>query len=156
MTVRYQLRRVPVSARGEGDAWWRLVAPKRGSGRTLPLPAFVAQSLTARLEARDAEQRAAKVWASNDLVFCDIHGGPVPFQTLTSWFEGALTRAKLPHMRFHELRATAATMLLAEGVDEITVMSILGHKSLEMTRRYVKLLPRVSRAAAGRMDEALG
>ena len=61
VTVRYQLRRVPVSARGEGDAWWRLVAPKRGSGRTLPLPAFVAQSLTARLEARDAEQRAAKI-----------------------------------------------------------------------------------------------
>lgn len=156
LTVRRSLMRVPVPTRGEGDAWWRLVSPKADSGRTIPLPAFVAEALRLRLEARDEERRAATVWAANDLVFCDLHGGPVPFSTLDAWFKGALKRAKLPDMRWHELRASCATVLLAEGVPEITVAAILGHRSLEMTRRYTKLLPRVSRDAADRMGRAMG
>ena len=156
VTVRRSLIRVPVSTRGEGDAWWRLVSPKADSGRTIPLPAFVADALRQRLEDRDREQRAAKVWAANDLVFCDLHGGPVPFTTLDHWFKGALARAGLPDMRWHELRSSAATLLLAQGVDQIAVANILGHRSLQMTARYVKLLPRVSRDAAERMGRAIG
>lgn len=156
VTISHSLRRVPVSTRGLDDEWWRLVAPKRDSGRTLPLPAFVARALRRRVIARDAERRGAKVWAANDLVFCDLHGGPIPFTSLDTWWKGALERAKLPDMRWHEMRASCATVLLAEGVPEMSVMAILGHKSLEMTRRYVKLLPRVSRDAADRMGRAIG
>lgn len=156
LTIRHSLRRVPVSTRVPGEEWWRLVAPKRDSGATVPLPDFVAEALAARLVVRDQEQRAAKVWAANDLVFSDAHGGPVPLQTLNAWFKGALRRAGLPDMRWHELRSSTATMLLAEGINEVTVMQILRHRSLEMTRRYVKLLPRVSRAAADAMNERLG
>jgi integrase len=156
LTVRRSLIRVPVPARGPDDAWWRLVSPKADSGRTIPLPAFVAEALTLRIEARDAEQRAASVWAANDLVFCTRNGGPVPFSTLDNWWKGALKRAKLPDIRWHELRASCATVLLAEGVPEITVAAILGHRSLDMTRRYVRLLPRVSKDAAERLGRALG
>lgn len=156
VTIRYSLRRVPVSTRAPGDSWWRLVAPKRDSGRTIPLPTFVAEALRQRLEDRDREQREAKVWAPNDFVFSDLHGNPIAFTTLEHWWKGALKRAKLPDMRWHELRASTATILLAEGVPELTVMAILGHRSLEMTRRYVKLLPRVSRDAANRLNEAIG
>jgi integrase len=156
VTIRHSLRRVPVSARGEDDEWWRLVAPKRDSGRTLPLPTFVATALQARIDERDAEKKAAKVWAPNDLVFSDKHGDPVSFTSLDTWWKAALKRAKLPDMRWHELRASTATILLAEGVPEMTVMAILGHKSLEMTRRYVKVLPRMGRSAADRMQGAVG
>ncbi len=156
VTVRHSLRRVPVSTRGEGDEWWRLVAPKRDSGRTLPMPPFVARALRRRIAERDRERRTARVWAANDLVFCDLHGGPVAFTSLDNWWKNALERAGLPDMRWHEMRASCATVLLAEGVDMPTVSAILGHKTLEMTRRYVKLLPRVSRAAADTMGEALG
>jgi integrase len=156
VTIRYSLRRVPVSTRPEGDGWWRLVAPKADSGRTLPLPEFVAEALTARLAVRDDEQHAARVWAPNDFVFSDPHGNPIAFTSLENWWTGALKRAKLPHMKWHGLRASTATILLAEGVDELTVMAILGHRNLDMTRRYVKLLPRVSRDAADRMGRAIG
>lgn len=156
VTIRHSLRRVPVSTRVEGETWWRLVAPKRDSGRTIPLPTFVAEALRERLEVRDAERKAARVWAPNDLVFSDTRGNPIAFSTLQHWWKGALERAKLPDMRWHELRASTATILLAEGVPELTVMAILGHRSLEMTRRYVKLLPRVSRDAANRIDQAIG
>jgi integrase len=132
------------------------VAPKRDSGRTLPLPAFVATALKARIDERDAERKAAKVWAPNDLVFSDKHGDPVSFTSLDTWWKAALKRAELPDMRWHELRASTATILLAEGVPEMTVMAIFGHKSLEMTRRYVKVLPRMGRSAADRMQEVVG
>jgi len=155
VTIRYSLRRVPVSTRVPGAEWWRLVAPKADSGRTIPLPAFVAEALRVRIEERDREKRAAKVWAPNDFVFSTPNGGPVPFTSLDTWWKRALERAGLPDMRWHELRASTATILLAEGVPELTVMAVLGHKSLEMTRRYVKLLPRVSRDAADRMGRAL-
>ena len=156
LTIRHSLRRVPVSTRAEGDTWWRLVAPKADSGRTIPLPAFVADALRERLDVRDAERKASRLWAPNDLVFSDLRGNPIAFTSLDHWWKGALARAKLPDMRWHELRASTATILLAEGVPELTVMAILGHKSLEMTRRYVKLLPRVSRDAAERMGRAIG
>jgi integrase len=156
VTIRHSLRRVPVSTRVEGETWWRLVAPKRDSGRTIPLPAFVADALRERLERRDAERKVARIWAPNDLVFSDVRGNPIGFTSLDHWWKGALERAKLPDMRWHELRASTATILLAEGVPEMSVMAILGHRSLEMTRRYVKLLPRVSRDAADRMGRAIG
>jgi len=156
VTIRYSLRRVPVSTRTPGAEWWRLVAPKADSGRTIPLPAFVAEALAKRIEERDAEKRAAKVWAPNDFVFSNEVGNPIAFTTLQTWWTDALKRAKLPYMKWHGLRASTATILLAEGVNELTVMAILGHRTLEMTRRYVKLLPRVSRDAANRIDEAIG
>ena len=96
------------------------------------------------------------MYVYNDLIFADLHGNPIAFTSLWAWFRDALERAGLPPMRWHELRASTATILLAEGVPELTVMAVLGHKSLEMTRRYVKLLPRVSRDAADRMGRAIG
>lgn len=156
LTVSKQLRRIPTSTRADGDGWWRLTDPKAGSGRTIPLPAFVAEALAQRVEERDAEARAARTYAYNDLVFADLHGNPVAFASLDRWFKDALSRAGLPAMRFHGLRASTATILLAEGVPDITVMQILGHKNLQMTTRYVKLIPRVSRAAAERLDEVIG
>lgn len=156
LTIAHSLRRIPTSTRTDPEEWWRLQAPKADSGRTVPLPDFVVEALRERIAERDAEKRAAKVWAPNDLVFSDPHGNPVPFSTLTNWFKRSLKRAKLPDMRFHGLRASTATILLAEGVPELTVMAILGHTNLDMTKRYVRLLPRVSRAAADRLDEVMG
>jgi integrase len=39
-------------------------------------------------------------------------------------------------MHFHDLRHTAATMMVVSGVDLVTVKEILGHSSIEMTMRY--------------------
>lgn len=156
VTIRHSLRRVPVSTRAKGDSWWRLVSPKRDSGRTIPLPAFVAEALRERLDARDREQCEAKVWAPNDFVFSDLHGNPIAFSTLQHWWAGALERAGLTYRKWHSLRASTITILLAEGIPDITVAAIAGHRNLEQTMRYTKLLPRVSRDAANRLDRAIG
>lgn len=50
-------------------------------------------------------------------VFCDTEGGPIRKSNLCRRsFQPLLKRAALPRIRFHDLRHTAATLLLAEGI----------------------------------------
>ncbi len=56
-------------------------------------------------------------------------------------FKAAARRAGIEDFRFHDLRHTAASRLAMNGVDLLTVASILGHKTLSMTQRYSHLSP---------------
>ena len=75
---------------------------------------------------------------------------------LRTSFLPLLRRAGLPRMRFHDLRHSAATILLAAGVPERVVMEILGHSTLAMVKRYQHVLPGLTVAAAERMDRVMG
>ncbi|MCX6119784.1 MAG: site-specific integrase [Proteobacteria bacterium] len=44
-------------------------------------------------------------------------------------------------IRFHDLRHTAATLMIDQGVDLVTVSKILGHKDMKTTMLYLHLLP---------------
>src|SRR6266542_6474498 len=59
-------------------------------------------------------------------------------------------------LRFHDLRHSAPTILLAGGVPERVVMEILGHSTLAMVKRYQHVLPGLTVAAAERMDRVMG
>jgi integrase len=54
---------------------------------------------------------------------------------LLDHFRGALKKAGLPAIRFHDLRHTAVTLMLADGVPLVTVSKILGHSSPAMALR---------------------
>jgi integrase len=63
----------------------------------------------------------------------------------------------LPEIRFHDLRHTAATLLLSRGTHSTYVQKLLGHKSIKLTLdRYSHWMPSMGRATADGMDEALG
>ena len=65
--------------------------------------------------------------------------------------------AKLPKIRFHDLRHSCATMLLAQGIPQRTLMEILGHSQISLTMNtYSHVLPEMTRAAVGVMDAVLG
>jgi integrase len=156
VTIAKGLRYIPPTLRAPGEGPYRLTGTKTGEAREVPLPAFVAEALRVRLAERDAEQRAAKVYAPNDFVFCDPLGNSVPLETLRTWFLGALKRAKLPAVRWHSLRATTITLLLDMGVDLLTIQRIVGHRDLATTRRYVGKTPAALRGAADKLGEAMG
>jgi integrase len=156
VTIAKGLRYIPPTLRAPGEGPYRLTGTKTGETREVPLPAFVAEALRERLAERDIEQRAAKVWAANDFVFCSPVGNSVPLQTLYAWFKGALKRAGLPQMRYHDLRATTITLLLDMGVDLLTIQRIVGHRDLATTRRYVGKTPAAMTGAANRLEEAMG
>ena len=72
-------------------------------------------------------------------------------------FKMILRRAGLPDIRYHDLRHTAATLLLAQGVDARTIMEPLGHSQIGITlNTYPHVVPALQREAAAKMDQILG
>ena len=67
-----------------------------------------------------------------------------------------LEAAGLPSIRFHDLRHTAATLLLAQGVDPRTIMETLGHSQISLTlNTYSHVLPALQADAAVKMNAIL-
>ncbi len=62
-------------------------------------------------------------------------------------FKTACRKAGVPDLRFHDLRHTAATLMVMGGVDLVTVKEILGHSKIEMTMRYAHPTPENKRRA---------
>ena len=59
-----------------------------------------------------------------------------PIDEIKNAFKTALRRAGIADFRFHDLRHCAATNLRRAGIDPVTAMKIVGHKSEKMYRRY--------------------
>jgi len=69
-------------------------------------------------------------------------------------FRTAMRKAEIEDFCFHDLRHTFASHLVMAGVPLLTVAELLGHKSIEMTKRYSHLSPN-HKAAAVRVLDAL-
>lgn len=90
-------------------------------------------------------------------MFASLTGEPLANSTVTQRFQRDLAAADLPRFRFHDLRHTAATLMLARGVSPRVVMETLGHSTISVTLNvYGHVMPSQQRDAADRMDEALG
>jgi integrase len=62
-----------------------------------------------------------------------------PKRKIQAEFEKARKRARMPHVRFHDLRHTTASLLAAQGVSLPIIGAILGHASPATTARYAHL-----------------
>ncbi len=114
-----------------------LMEPKSASSRRLiAVGAATAHALEAHRERQVREREIlADQWIPGwNLVFCTQKGLPLhPGYLVHRVFEPALARAGLPHMRFHDLRHTAATLMLKAGVHPKVVSEMLGHSSIGLT-----------------------
>lgn len=67
------------------------------------------------------------------------------------------TKLPFPPIRFHDLRHSAATLLLAQGVQPKYITEFLGHSQVFFTMQtYAHVIPEVQRQVATKMDEILG
>lgn len=83
-------------------------------------------------------------------------GEPVNPSSLTRRFRRLLEEMGLPPMRFHDLRHSCASLLIAEGVHPRLIMENLGHSQISVTMNlYGHVSPVVQREVAGRMDGLL-
>lgn len=64
--------------------------------------------------------------------------GKKPMEIRKHW-EKAVKKAKVTDFRFHDLRHTAASYLAMEGATLLEIADILGHKQLQMVKRYAHL-----------------
>ena len=153
LTVRRSL------ARAEGGGW-ALAEPKTArSRRTVMLPAF-ADAALGQQRSRQAELRAIAGTAWQDrsgMIFTDAVGRPLHPSAVSHAFRAAADSLGLSGVRLHDLRHTAATLLLGAGVPLKVVSETLGHSSIAITADvYAHVTPELRREAADAMDRTLG
>jgi integrase len=128
------------------------------SRRRIVLPQFVVDVLKQhRIHQLEGRLRAGEAWIDRDLVFCNANGDYIPFTSLTTMFNALLEKAGLPHVRFHDLRHSAATILLTMGVHPKVVQELLGHSQISMTLDiYSHVIPSMQREAMNKLDDWFG
>ncbi len=112
---------------------------------------------------RDHEQEvgvmkteAGPQWKENGLIFPSTVGTPLGQSNLRRDFFRVLDRAGLPRIRFHDLRHTAASLMLNNGIPLIAVSNILGHSKPSTTLDiYAHLYQDVQSDAARIMDDLI-
>ncbi|KNX36042.1 hypothetical protein VV01_00945 [Luteipulveratus halotolerans] len=128
------------------------------SRRTMPLPRVSASALREHRARQDEERSTAGgAWTDLGLVFSTTKGTVIEPRDLNRLFDQQIAAAGVRRIRFHDLRHTCATLLLAQGVSPRVVIEMLGHTQLSMTTDlYGHVMPTALRSAADAMDGALG
>lgn len=89
-------------------------------------------------------------------MFTSKIGTPLDGRNVTKQFQAILEKAGLPRQRFHDLRHSCASLLLAQGVHARIVMETLGHSQIALTMNtYSHVMPELQRDAADKMGELL-
>ena len=131
--------------------------PKTKAGaRMFLLPEVLVELLTDHQRQQVEERQIwGEEWADHGLVFPTERGTPLEPRNLHRHFKLALKRAGLPATtRFHDLRHSCATFLIAQGVHPRVVMEILGNSQISLTMNtYGHVLPEVQREAINVLDE---
>jgi integrase len=133
-----------------------LATPKtRRSRRHVLLSEIATHALEQHRTAQSVELANSAIWDDNDLVFPNRRGRPMyATNMLTRSFAVVLETARLPHIRFHDLRHTAATLLLGKGIHPKVVSEMLGHANTSMTLDvYSHATPTMQRQAATAFDQ---
>lgn len=132
--------------------------PKTARGRRkILLSSFVVEMLNAHHSAQMEERyKAGDKWIDKNLVFCGLLGDFFNPNYLLRVFKKILEDAGLPRMRFHDLRHSAATILLSMNVHPKVVQEMLGHSTINMTLdTYSHVLPSMQKDIAERWNDEL-
>ena len=147
--VKRQVQRVT----GEGMVFKR---PKTQAGiRTILLGKEMLKMLRKHYEEQQWEEEiAGKRWENLDLVFPTTIGTVQSPSELLKRFKELLERAGLEKMRFHDLRHTAASLMINNGCPVFVVSKRLGHSKPSTTMDiYGHLIPLMQEGIAELMDE---
>ena len=135
---------------GQDNVAWRFAPPKsKKSIRAIPMSPRLQQALE--------RHRVHSPENPHDLVFTTRVGTPMDRKKIADRkFKPALRQAGLRVIRFHDLRHTCASLLIAQGENPKVVQNYLGHASAQLTLdRYSHLMPQTSQQAAQKLDQTI-
>src|SRR5262245_31153843 len=137
----------------------RFKAPKTDRTRAITLPAFVIDELR-RLKREQAETllRLGVRQSGETLMCCREDGEPKQPGSVTGEFARLTSKIRdLPRVRFHDLRHSHATQLLADGVHPKIAQERLGHSTITTTMDlYSHVTDTMQADVAARLDAAFG
>lgn len=128
------------------------------SKRITTMPHFVMQLLRfyylEQKKYKDTKRKQGKLLYENDKLFIQANGAPMHPDTPTKWWPKFLEKNGLPHMNFHGLRHTCASLIPALGFDPVTGAGRLGHARKETyLNRYAHMFEKRERAVAAAMEK---
>jgi integrase len=111
------------------------IRPGKTKARTLSLSPVLQSVLREHEENwKLLKEAQADVWKEQGYVFPSEKGNILPEPTLRKHFKRSLNQAGLPdNIRFHDLRHSAASFLLAQKEHPRVIMEILGHSSIKIS-----------------------
>jgi integrase len=129
--------------------------PKTTAGkRWISIPAFLVDMLRQHQAQQLELRKAAKKWDDHDLVFPNLSGGYLHPSHMGDKFRRLLKEAGLPAIHFHDLRHSAATILLCMGVNIKVIQELLGHSDISVTLGvYGHLLPSMQQSVVDTWDD---
>ncbi|MEU1510025.1 tyrosine-type recombinase/integrase [Kitasatospora sp. NPDC005748] len=127
------------------------------SERRIALPTSCLTSLRAHREQQAREQeKAGGSWKESGHVFTRPDGHPIEPATLSRHFRALLRRSRLRAIRIHDLRHSAATLLLEQDVELVVIKELLGHAHIGVTATvYAHVRLRLQRDAIDLLGRAL-
>jgi integrase len=105
-----------------------LQTTKNGEQRFIPLVGLALELLRSKHISQSADS----------LIFPAPHSQSKPISIRSAW-ETALRKAGVANFRFHDLRHTAASYLAMDQASLLEIGTLLGHKTVQMTKRYAHL-----------------
>lgn len=123
----------------------RLEKTKNGDKRVIPLTGFVLKLLC---ELKRTRQRVDSPY------LFPRHDGKAPMEIRKAW-DAALVAADIQDFRFHDLRHSAASYLAMNGATLVEIAAVLGHKTLQMVKRYSHLSDSHVSAVVERMNSKI-
>jgi len=96
--------------------------------RDIKVPDLVMDALRTQLtNQQKLRDKLGTDYIDNDLVFCQDDGKPMFPDTITSWFRKFLLKHNLPMIRFHDLRHTNITIMIANKIPDNEIARRAGH-----------------------------
>jgi len=130
---------------------------KTASGRrSIKIGKQTLEKLKEHKKNQDLEKMEAESWEENDLVFPSRLGTPMDQSNLLRSFKSLIRKSGLKEIRFHDLRHTAASLMLNHGVPVIIVSKRLGHSKVSVTLdTYGHIMNELQDEAAEPIDDLI-
>lgn len=131
-----------------------LKAPKtKRSTRRIALPAALATVLAEHKAEWERQRDLAPHTWPGEFLFCHESGQPHDPQWITEQWARVRETHKLKNIRLHDLRHTAATWMIAQGIHPKAIANRLGHVNIKTTMDvYGHIIESVDVAAASAFD----
>lgn len=157
LQVRRILSRVPTDTPKREHVYVEAEPKTQKSRRNVVIASFALEALKRHYERQqETKLMSGENWQEHDYVFCTLVGTHLSPNHVIDEFKKLLKKAELPDIRFHDLRHSAASLLLTAGVHPKIVQEILGHTQIGMTMDiYSHVLPGMQEDAMNKLHDAL-
>ena len=120
-----------------GKEIYQTTTKNESSTRDLPIDDFVYDYLTKLRDKQEADKKFfGKGYADCEFLCRWDDGTAIKLSYVSKAFQTLLEKAGMPKIRFHDIRHSTATNLLAKGVDLKIIQELLGHSSINTTANF--------------------